>query len=87
MLDDSRTLVHAEPASTLPAEAKETAVGRFRSCKWYDKVEGGTEYCTHVDVLPYAGKTGFTANAWCFDCAFYKIRRAVNRRNQDLDNH
>ena len=37
-------------------------------------------YCTHRDVLPFAGTTGFKADAWCPDCAFYKLRRAPRKR-------
>lgn len=61
------------------------AVTRFRSCRWHDQVEGAAEYCSHGEVLPYAGKNGFNAEAWCSDCAFFKVRRKVRRRDDDDD--
>jgi hypothetical protein len=31
-------------------------------------------------VLPIAGTTGFDPEAWCPDCAFYKVRRTPRKR-------
>lgn len=58
------------------------AVERFRSCRWRaQELEAGVEaFCTHRDVLPFAGKTGFDPGAWCPDCAFYKLRRTPKKR-------
>jgi hypothetical protein len=55
------------------------AQDRFRTCRWRAQPDEGS-YCTHRDVLPLAGKVGFTAEAWCPDCQFYKVRRAPRRR-------
>ncbi len=57
------------------------AVERFRSCRWRAAPEDG-EYCTHRDVLPFAGKDGFVAESWCPDCAFYKLRRTPKKRER-----
>jgi hypothetical protein len=57
---------------------------RFRSCRWQQPAENGnTEYCTHREVKPYAGTTGFDADAWCPDCQYYKLRRAPKKRSSD----
>lgn len=61
--------------------AREPAVARFRECRWHDATDDGTEYCRHGDVLPYAGRNGFSAQAWCPDCTFYKARRKASRRD------
>ena len=37
-------------------------------------------FCTHRDVLPFAGKEGFVADSWCPDCGFYKLRRTPKKR-------
>ena len=57
------------------------AVEKFRSCRWRATPEDG-EYCTHRDVLPFAGKEGFVAESWCPDCAFYKLRRTPKKRER-----
>ena len=60
------------------------AVLRFRSCRWYQPAEGGaSEFCTHREVKPYAGTTSFDAEAWCPDCAHYKVRRTPKKRPSD----
>jgi len=57
---------------------------RFRSCRWQQPAENGnTEYCTHREVKPYAGTTGFDADAWCPECQYYKLRRAPKKRTND----
>lgn len=56
------------------------AVIKFRSCRWRCDPESG-EFCTHRDVLPFAGKEGFVAESWCPDCAFYKLRRTPKKRD------
>ena len=85
----------AEPQSQAPAEgtaqpaAADTttpapvspAVEKFRSCRWRAAPEDG-EFCTHRDVLPFAGKEGFVAESWCPDCAFYKLRRTPKKRER-----
>jgi hypothetical protein len=65
-----------------PAQAPVSpAVEKFRSCRWRATPEDG-EFCTHRDVLPFAGKDGFVAESWCPDCAFYKLRRTPKKRER-----
>lgn len=52
---------------------------KFKSCRWRCDPDAG-EFCTHRDVLPFAGKEGFTAESWCPECAFYKLRRTPKKR-------
>jgi hypothetical protein len=70
----------AAPAAESPAPVS-AAVEKFRSCRWRAAPEDG-EYCTHRDVLPFAGKDGFVAESWCPDCAFYKLRRTPKKRER-----
>ncbi len=65
-----------------PAAAPESAAfARFRSCRWHQPKENGSaEFCTHREVKPYAGTTGFDADAWCPDCQYYKLRRSPKKR-------
>ena len=71
------------PEQTAPAaEAQDApAVMKFKSCRWRCAPEDG-EFCTHRDVLPFAGKEGFVAESWCPDCAFYKLRRTPKKRER-----
>jgi hypothetical protein len=66
-----------EPAlESPPAPELSDAVKRFQSCRWRKAAEEGTpDHCTHRDVQPMAGTTGFDAEAWCPDCTCYKLRR------------
>jgi hypothetical protein len=81
----------AEPSPT-PAPAQSTglspdastespAVEKFKSCRWRATPDVG-EFCTHRDVLPFAGKVGFVAESWCPECAFYKLRRTPKKRER-----
>ena len=76
----------AAPSATSPSPAiadssQSAALIRFRSCRWQQpKEEGNSEFCTHREVKPYAGTTGFDADAWCPDCQYYKLRRAPKKR-------
>jgi hypothetical protein len=72
----------AEPETAPPAAEAEVspAVQRFKSCRWRATPEEG-EFCTHRDVLPFAGKEGFVADSWCPECAFYKLRRSPKKRD------
>ncbi len=63
-----------------PASA---AVMKFKSCRWRRPPEDGPECCGHRDVLPMAGTTGFNPEAWCPDCAFFKLRRTPKKRNPE----
>jgi hypothetical protein len=74
-------------ASEVTAQVSETptvsaAVIKFKSCRWRRPPEDGPECCGHRDVLPIAG-TSFNPEAWCPDCAFYKLRRTPKKRNPD----
>ena len=69
----------AQPAAEAPAQS--AAVQRFKSCRWRRPPEDGPECCGHRDVLPMAGTTGFDPEAWCPDCAFYKLRRTPKKRD------
>ena len=69
----------ATPAPSAPA-ALAPAVVKFKSCRWRCDPEAG-EFCTHRDVLPFAGKEGFVPDSWCPDCAFYKLRRTPKKRD------
>jgi hypothetical protein len=73
----------AAPADATPAPAAtvSAAVEKFKSCRWRATPEDG-EFCTHRDVLPFAGKEGFVADSWCPDCAFYKLRRTPKKRER-----
>jgi len=58
------------------------AVARFRSCRWRKPPENGeAECCTHRDVLPLTGTRGFDPEAWCPDCAFFKLRRTPRKNS------
>lgn len=57
------------------------AVEKFKSCRWRATPDVG-EFCTHRDVLPFAGKEGFVPESWCPDCAFYKLRRTPKKRER-----
>lgn len=71
--------VNAE-APAAPSDATAAAVMKFKSCRWKCDPDAG-EYCTHRDVLPFAGKEGFVPESWCPDCAFYKLRRTPKKRD------
>jgi hypothetical protein len=77
----------AAPADTpaapqdAPAATESAAWVRFRSCRWQQpKENGSSEFCTHREVKPYAGTTGFDAEAWCPDCQYYKLRRSPKKK-------
>ena len=64
-----------------PSPVLSPAVEKFKSCRWRCTPEDG-EFCTHRDVLPFAGKEGFVAESWCPDCGFYKLRRTPKKRER-----
>ena len=72
----------AAAAPVVQAPASTEAVLKFKSCRWRSDKEDG-EFCTHRDVLPFAGKVGFKADSWCPDCAFYKLRRTPKKRDRN----
>jgi hypothetical protein len=80
--DSGAAATHTEATSgdTAPAAAS-PADERFRSCRWHTKPDGGgVSYCAHRDVQPFAGTSGFNPEAWCPDCKFFKVRRALRKR-------
>ena len=79
----------AEPVSSqeehaLPSDgsAASAAIEKFKSCRWRATPDVG-DFCTHRDVLPFAGKEGFVADSWCPECAFYKLRRTPKKRDRN----
>jgi hypothetical protein len=77
------TSAKAAPPATSDVPQSASLV-RFRSCRWMQPAENGnTEFCTHREVKPYAGTTGFDADAWCPECQYYKLRRAPKKRSPD----
>ena len=77
MFDDSGP---ERSSREVPAPAPDAATARFRACRWHDEIDDGIEYCKHGEVLPYAGRNGFSPRAWCLDCTFYKARRKSRKR-------
>jgi len=75
--------IDATTAPDVESPAQSAAVIRFKSCRWRRPPDEGTECCGHRDVLPIAGSTGFDPEAWCPECAFYKLRRTPKKRNPD----
>jgi hypothetical protein len=71
------------PTPSVESPTESPAVLRFKSCRWRRPPEDGVECCGHRDVLPIAGTTGFDPQAWCPDCAFYKLRRTPKKRPAD----
>jgi hypothetical protein len=73
----------SEPSEATPPapSAVPAAVEKFKSCRWRATPEQG-EFCTHRDVLPFAGKEGFSADSWCPECSFYKLRRTPKKRER-----
>jgi hypothetical protein len=71
-----------ESPESAPVPALSPAVERFRSCRWRRPPEDGIECCTHRDVLPMAGTTGFNPAAWCPECEYFKAKRAPRKRQE-----
>jgi hypothetical protein len=66
---------------TAPIQELPPATQRFQTCRWRKAAENGTpDHCTHRDVHPMAGTTGFSADSWCLDCGHYKVRRNPRKR-------
>jgi hypothetical protein len=81
----SEPLSHEADATETPSPAGDVdtspAAERFRSCRWRATPDAG-DFCTHRDVLPFAGKEGFKPESWCPECAFYKLRRTPKKRER-----
>jgi hypothetical protein len=70
-----------EPAAGAAEAPLSPAHTRFHSCRWQQPAEdGNAAFCTHREVKPYAGTTGFDPQAWCVDCQYYKLRRTPKKR-------
>jgi hypothetical protein len=75
----------ADPAATentVQQQGLDPAVEKFQSCRWRATPDAG-DFCTHRDVLPFAGKEGFKPESWCPECAFYKLRRTPKKRDRN----
>jgi hypothetical protein len=87
---DDRKFFHASPAPDAPPSeapspaqpAGSPATERFQSCRWRATPDAG-EFCTHRDVLPFAGKEGFNCESWCLECGYYKLRRTPKKRDRN----
>ena len=79
---DVRHGEQGEPAAASPPATPlvSEAVIKFRSCRWRRPPDEGSECCGHRDVLPIAGTNSFDPEAWCPDCAFFKLRRSPKKR-------
>ncbi len=75
-----------QPARTTDEPEPTPAAARFQKCRW-SVTEDEQEYCSNPDVLPYAGKGGFTPEAWCLDCALYKLRRKARKPRRVDDDY
>jgi hypothetical protein len=71
-----------QPSNDAATPALSAAVIKFKSCRWRRPPEDGPECCGHRDVLPIAG-TSFNPDAWCPDCAFFKLRRTPKKRSPE----
>ncbi len=85
-VDSENSVIDVIPSpvadSTAPQPVLSAAVQRFRSCRWRRPAEDGEpECCSHRDVLPIAGAKGFDPEAWCPECAFYKLRRTPKKKS------
>ena len=80
---------HAPATEAVPVTSdnpQSAAFVRFNSCRWQQPAENGNAaFCTHREVKPYAGTTGFDPDAWCPDCQYYKLRRAPKKRTPGDD--
>jgi hypothetical protein len=73
-------------AGATSARPESAALVRFHSCRWMQPAENGNaEFCAHREVKPYAGTTGFDAEAWCPECQYYKLRRTPKKRRPEDD--
>ena len=82
--EGTRTVQEGPPVADVSPStepAADPAVAKFKSCRWRATPEQG-EFCTHRDVLPFAGKEGFKPESWCPECAFYKLRRTPKKRER-----
>jgi hypothetical protein len=81
MPDTDTPSAPSEPAPAATGPGVSAAVEKFKSCRWRCAPDQGG-FCTHRDVLPFAGKEGFVADSWCPECSFYKLRRTPKKRER-----
>ncbi len=74
------------PEPSPPSVTPTPALARFHSCRWRAQPDEGS-FCTHRDVLPMAGKTGFNPESWCPECEYFKVRRAPRKRESYNNNY
>jgi len=83
MFDDPSSPA-SRPTAVAPVDTpvQSEAVQRYHSCRWRKPPEEGSplDFCSHRDVQPMAGTTGFDPQAWCPDCSYYKVRRIPKKR-------
>jgi hypothetical protein len=80
MFDESPDPIVPTDTDENDEAASSTAESRFASCRWQQAAENGTAaHCTHGEVLPFAGTGGFSPEAWCLDCTYFKLRRTRRR--------
>jgi hypothetical protein len=74
---------NSAPLAKPAAPDHSPSVVRFLSCRWRKPTEDGIpDHCTHRDVLPMAGREGFSADSWCADCSLYKAKRTPRKREE-----
>jgi hypothetical protein len=76
-MTDPSDLVSSPDDAAEPSPEASAAEARFQSCRW--RKPETPPYCSHPEVLPFAGTNGFKPDAWCPSCAFYKLRRNPRR--------
>ena len=59
-----------------------TATEKFRAAAGARRPTTGCPSTAASDVLPMAGTTGFSPEAWCGDCAYYKAKRVTRKREE-----
>ena len=77
----SESMGGAEQQGTNHESPEGLAAARFKSCRWHKSNDAGASFCFHRDVLPFAGKNGFSPAAWCPECSFYKVKRTVRKQS------
>ena len=68
-----------EPSTLEPISKYNLTLQRFTSCRWHGTQDDAAAYCSHRDVLPYAGMNGFNPEAWCPECKLFKVRRTTRK--------
>ena len=80
-IDPTPPPVPLAPQAPAPEPARlSPALARFYACRWH-KAEStdGPRHCTQSDVRSLAGIAGFSAESWCQDCEYFKVRRGSKK--------